>query len=110
MEASEDALSIENYYTETVKIITVTAPSDFSTAAASESCSTALGAINPVTGRDYFGQGQNFPHADYKLFTDATVTESQKVTWDSKRFDVVFVKDTFNMGHHNLAYLKRVIS
>ena len=102
-------MSIERYYTETVKIITVTEPSDFSTVARSESCSTAVGAINPVSGRDYFAQGQNFPHADYKLFTSATITESNQVTWDGKRFDVVFVKDTFNMGHHNLAYLQRVI-
>jgi len=100
---------IEDYYTETVKIITVTEPGDHSTSARTESCSTATAAVNPVSGRDYFAQGQNFPHADYKLFTAATITESNQVTWDSKRFDVVFVKDTLNKGHHNLAYLKRVI-
>lgn len=103
-------MAIEDYYTETVKIVTITAPTDHSTVAASESCSTATAAMNPVTGRDYFAQGQNFPHADYKMFTGATVTEANKVTWDSKRFDVVFVKDTLDMGHHNLAYLKRVVS
>ena len=101
---------IGDFYTETVKIITVTQPGDFSTGSVTESCSTATGAINPVSGRDYYAQGQNFPHADYKLFTDATITEANQVTWDSKRFDVVFVKDTLNMGHHNLAYLKKVIS
>lgn len=101
---------IEDFYSETVKIITVTEPADFSTATGSESCSTAVAAVNPVSGGDYFAQGQNFPHADYKLFTAADITEANQVTWDSKRFDVVFVKDTLNMGHHNTAYLRKVIA
>ena len=101
-------MSIQDYYTETVKIITVSEPSDHSTAAKSESCSTALGAINPVSGKDYFAQGQNFPHADYKLFTSATITESNQVAWSGERFDVVFVKNTFNMNHHNLCFLAKV--
>jgi len=103
-------MSIEKYYTETVKIITITQPGDHSTEVRSESCSTAMGAINPVSGEDFAGQGQNFPHADYKLFTGADITASNQVSWDSKRFDVIFVKDTFNMGHHNLALLQTVIT
>ena len=103
-------MSLQDYMTETVKIITVTLPGDHSTGAISESCSTAKAAVNPVSGADYFAQGQNFPHADYKVFTTATITESNQVTWSSKRFDVIFVKDTLNMGHHKLAYLRRVIS
>ena len=108
MEVCGDEM-IQDYFTETVKIITVTQPGDHTTALKSESCSTAVAAVNPVSGRDYFAQGQNFPHADYKLFTTATITESNQVTWSSKRFDVVFVKNTLNRNHHNLAYLKRVI-
>jgi hypothetical protein len=110
MAVCEGKLSIRDYFTETVKIITVTLPGDHSTAAITQSCSTARAAINPVSGRDYFAQGQNFPHADYKMFTTATVTEGKQVTWGGKRFDVIFVKDTFNMAHHKLAYLQRVIT
>lgn len=101
---------IEDFYTESVKIITITEPGDFATTVRVESCSTAPAAINPVSGRDYYAQGQNFPHADYKLFTGASITESNQVLWGTKRFDVVFVKNTFDMGHHNLAYLKKVMT
>ena len=104
-------MSIEKYYTETVKIITVTQPGDHSTGLRSESCSTAVGAINPRTGDDFAGQGQNFPHADYKFFCSdsVTITASNQVSWGGKRFDVIFVKDTFNRGHHKLSFLQTVI-
>ena len=105
-------MSIEKYYTETVKVITITEPANHSTALRTESCSTISAAINPKTGDDYTAQGQNFPHADYKLFCRSTVsiTESNQVSWGGKRFDVVFVKDTFNMAHHNLVLLQTVIN
>ena len=102
-------MSIEDFYTETVKIVTVTNPGAFSTSAKSESCSTAKAAVNPVSGMERFAGGHNDVFADYKLFCSDTVTltESNRVLYGSDYYNVVFVKDTLNMGHHKLAYLKK---
>jgi len=101
-------MSLPNYYTETVKVITVTAPDQFSTLDFSESCSTASGAVNPTGGIETFAGGHNQVFADYKLFVSSTVsiTETNKVRWNSKEFNVVFVKNTLNRGHHKLVFLK----
>ena len=40
-------MSLSDYYTQTVKIVTVTSPDDFSTGDFSESCATEKAAINP---------------------------------------------------------------
>ena len=100
---------IEAYYTETVKIVTVSNPTDYSTSARTESCSTITAAINPVTGYERFAGGKNDVFADYKLFCSDTVTltEVNRVKWGTQVFNVAFVKDTFNLGHHKLVYLKR---
>ena len=102
-------MSIENYYTEKVKVVTGSNPTDFSTVARTESCSTISAAINPVSGYERFAGGKNDVFADYKLFCSDTVvlTEANRVKWGTQVFNVVFVKDTLNMGHHKLSYLKR---
>ena len=102
-------MSIENYYTETVKIVTVTAPGDFSTEAGSESCSTALAAVNPNTGREQFAGGRNDVFADYKMFCSdtVTITEQNRVLYAGSYYNVVFVKDTLNKGHHKLSFLQK---
>lgn len=102
-------MSIANYYTETVKIVTVTNPSDFSTAAVSRSCSTASAAVNPVSGSKQFAGGHNEVYADYKMFCSdtVTITSTNQVLYASEYYNVVFVKDTLNKGHHKLVYLKK---
>ena len=101
-------VSIEDYYTETIKIITVSSTSQFSTVGYTESCSTASAAVNPVGGVESFTGGHNEMFADYKAFMSDTVsiTDTQAVTWSGERFNVVFVKDTLNKGHHKLVFLK----
>lgn len=101
-------MSLRDYYTETVKVVTVTAPDDFSTSDFSESCSTATAAVSPVNGVENFAGGHNEVFADYKMFVSDTVSvdEQNVVTWNGKRLNVVFVKDTLNMGHHKLVFLK----
>ena len=99
---------IEDYYTETAYIVTVTQPGDFSTSTQTLSKTTIQCAINPVSGRERFAGGQNGAFADYKLFCadSVTLTEGKRIQWASKDYNVVFVKDTLNRGHHKLAYLK----
>jgi hypothetical protein len=101
-------VSLADYYDQTIKIVTVTPPSQFSTGPFNESCSTAIAAVNPVRGVETFTGGKNEAFADYKAFMSSTVSvdESKVVTWDSKRLNVVFVKDTLDRGHHKLVFLK----
>ena len=101
-------MSISKYYDQTIKVITVTEPADFSSAAFSESCSTAVAAVNPVNGVKTFTGGRNEIYADYKAFMSSTVAidETKRVRWSGKDFNVVFVKNTFSMNHHKLVFLK----
>lgn len=102
-------MSIENYYTETASVITVTKPSDFSTSGITESSASFACAINPNTGFETFAGGRNDVFADYKVFCSdtVTITEQNRVAWAGQDFNVVFVKDTFNRGHHKLVFLQR---
>jgi len=105
-----DMVSIEDYYTETIKVVSITnSTNEFSTVKPAESCSTFMGAINPSNGAEYFTAGRNFPDADYKLFCsdDVSIDEQDRILWGGDTFNVVFVKDTFNMGHHKKVLLKR---
>ena len=105
-------MAIEDYYTETITKITVTnSTDDFSTADQTLTSATFSGAINPRNGAEFFAGGRNFPDADYKLFCSDTVTldEQDRIRWSGSTFNIVFVKDTFNMAHHKLCLLKRNI-
>jgi len=101
-------MSLPNYYDQTIKVITVTAPDQFSTADFTESCATEVAAVNPVNGVESFSGGQNHVFADYKVFMSATaaITETNRVRWNSKELNVVFVKNTLARGHHKLVFLK----
>lgn len=103
-------MSLSDYYTETIKVITITPPDQFAATSSyfAESCSTAIAAVNPTGGIETFAGGRNEVFADYKAFVSSTVaiTESNVVTWNSKRLNVVFVKDTLDRGHHKLVFLK----
>jgi len=101
-------MSIDKYYDQTIKVITVTAPAQFSSAAFSESCSTATAYMNPVNGVETFTGGRNEIFADYKAFMSSTVAidETKRVRWAGKDYNVVFVKNTGQMGHHKRVLLK----
>lgn len=103
-------MSIERFYTETVKVITVTRADDFSSADGAESCSTVSAAINPSGAVETFGAGRNEVFADYKAFMSDTVSvdEQDRISWSGSTFNVVFVKDTFNKGHHKMVLLKSI--
>jgi len=102
-------MSIENYYTESASVITVANPTDFSTSPITETTVAITCAINPNTGREQFSGMRNDVFADYKMFCSDTVTltEQNRVVWAGQSFNVVFVKDTFNMGHHKLSFLQK---
>lgn len=101
-------MSLQDYYDQTIKVVTVSPPDQFSTIGAIESCSTEVAAVNPVNGVETFAGGKNEAFADYKAFMSSTVSidESKVVTWGSERLNVVFVKNTLNRGHHKLVFLK----
>jgi len=102
-------MSIEDFYTETASLITVSNPTDFSTSLKTETTVSFSCAINPVSGHKQFAGGKNEVYADYKLFCSDTVafTEAKRVKWASQYYNVVFIKDTFNLGHHKTVYLKK---
>jgi len=99
---------IADFYTETAYVVTRTKPADFSTSTQALSKTTIRCAINPVSGNERIAGGKNSVYADYKLFCSDSVNlaEGKYIEWQSNTYNVVFVKDTFNMGHHKLAYLK----
>lgn len=101
-------MSITDYYDQTIKVITVTAPAAFTTNAFAESCSTAVAYMNPSKGVESFAGGRNELFADYKAFMSSTVAidETKRVRWSGKDYNVVFVKNTGQMNHHKLVFLK----
>lgn len=93
---------IEDYYTQSASVITVTKPSDFSTAAIATSATTIACSMNPVSGGERFAGGKNDVFIDYKMHCSSTVTinEQKRILWSGTYYDVVFVKNTLQMGHH----------
>ena len=103
----ERNISIEDYYNSTGKVITISTGTWGSTYV--ESCATIRCGLNPASGNEIFIAEREGLMADYKMFCDADVSidETKKFTENSIDYDVVFVKDTFNMGHHKKVMLKR---
>ena len=101
-------MSIQDFYTQTVKVVTVTEPGQFSTAAGAESCATASAAINPVSGTEVDAGGGNMAFADYRAYMSSTVSidTTNRLLWGSTYFNVLFVKDTMQMGHHLTVFLR----
>jgi SPP1 family predicted phage head-tail adaptor len=100
---------IEDHYDQTVYIQKLTTGSSWGVADAWSDSSTILAAMNPVSGRERFAAEKEGLLADYKMFCGTTVTldESRRVKWNDKTYNVIFVKDTLNKGHHLNAMLKR---
>ena len=108
-ESSGYGMSIENYYDQTVYVQKVTTSTAWGSTESWASSSTIVAAMNPVSGKELFIGEKETVYADYKMFCDAgtTIDETRRVYWDSKIYDVVFVKDTFKMGHHLKVLLKK---
>ena len=104
---------IENFYTESISIMSRTTSTGWNGEVAwttSVSVEAFQAAINPMSGREVLSADKKTVLADYKLFCGDTVsfTERDRLKWGTKTFDVVFVKDTFNMGHHKNVLLKEL--
>ena len=63
--------------------------------------------MNPVSGNERFASGRQTPYATWKMFYSdtVTITDRSRVVYSGDSYDVVFVKDTLNKGHHKLVYL-----
>ena len=104
---------ISDYYTESVSRMTRSTASAWNTETAwstSASVQAFDAAVNPISGVERIAGGRTQLMADYKMFCSDTVTltEKDRVKWGSKTFDVVFVKDTLDMGHHKKVLLKEL--
>lgn len=102
---------IDDYYTESIYIMSRTTSTGWddevvwSTSALVE---PFMGAINPMGGAEVIAEDKKTVLADWKLFCSDTVSfyERDHLKWGAKTFDVVFIKDTFNFGHHKNCLLK----
>lgn len=104
---------IEDYYSESVSRMTRSTASAWGTETSwstSASVQAFDAAINPISGIERIGGDRIQLMADYKMFCSDTVTltEKDRVKWGDVTFDVVFVKDTFDMGHHKKVLLKQL--
>jgi len=99
---------ISDYYTESAVVLSRSTSTGWGSAITYGSGSTIECAINPVAGLERFPAERRELMADYKLFCSDTVSidETKRVTYSGDTFDVVFVKDTLNMGHHKKVLMK----
>ena len=102
-------MSIEDYYTDTGYILKSTLSTAWGSTEGWNTSSTFACALNPVTGNEVFVGEKETVYADYKMFCGDTVTinETRRFKCDNKIYDIVFVKDTFSMGHHLKVLLKK---
>lgn len=98
---------IEDYYTESVVLYSQTTSTGWGSESGWSAGSTILAAVNPASGRESFTAGKDVAYADYKLYCSDTVsiTDRQRVVYAGDTYDVRFVKDTFDMGHHKKVLL-----
>jgi hypothetical protein len=104
---------IDNYYTESISIMTRTTSTGWNDEVAWSTSALVdpfLGAINPMGGHEVLAEDKKTVLADWKLFCSDTVNfyERDHLKWSGKTFDVVFIKDTFNFGHHKNVLLKKL--
>lgn len=98
---------ISRYYTESVAILAESTSTAWGNEPAWGSGTTITAAMNPVSGQERFASGRPTPYATWKMFCSDTVsiTDRNRVVYSGDSFDVVFVKDTLDKGHHKLVYL-----
>lgn len=100
-------MAIQDYFTQTVSLITLSTGAWGSTGTRTTVASFPA-AINPY-GTEVVRADKKTVFADYKMYCDSSrpVTEKSVVRWDGKDFDVIFVKDTLIKGKHKRVLLKR---
>ena len=99
---------ISDYYTETVVLLTQSTSTGWGNEPGwSTSGTTVSAAVNPASGRETFAGMKETQMVSYKMYCSDTVTidDSYRVQYAGDTFDVIFVKDTLNMGHHKTVYL-----
>ena len=99
---------ISDYYTESAVLQVLTTSTGWGGEESYTDSSTIACAINPIAGLERIAADRKTLFADYKLFCSDTVSvdETYRLTWSENTFDVMFVKDTLNMGHHKKILLK----
>ena len=97
---------IEDYYTERPVIISQTTSTGWAEPGWGTP-TTIDAAVNPASGNERFSAGKVTRFADYKMYCSDTVTlnVTQRVRYGGDTFEVAFVKDTLNMGHHKKVLL-----
>jgi head-tail adaptor len=106
-------MSIEDYYTESVSIMRYTTSTGWGDEpgwSTSSEAAAISASVNPIGGMERYAQDRVTLFADYKLHCSSTVDldENDRVKWGTKMFNVVFVKDTLDMGHHKSVLMKGV--
>ena len=101
---------IENYYTESPVLYSQTTSTGYGSEPGWGTPTTIAAAVNPASGHETFVSGRDVAYADYKLYCSDTVsiTVSNRVVYSGDTFNVVFVKDTLNKGHHKKVLLQYV--
>ena len=98
---------ISDYYTETAVIYSISTSVGWNSEPQWTAGATVSAAINPSAGNERIAAGKETVFVNYKMYCSDTVsiTEANRVVYAGSTFDVVFVKDTLNMGHHKVVYL-----
>ena len=99
---------IEDYYTESAVIYSLTTSTGWGSETAFTAGSTISAAINPASGNERFSAGKVTEFADYKLYCSDTVSlnATQRIVYAGSTFEVGFVKDTFDKSHHKKVMLR----
>lgn len=102
---------IKDYYVSQFSIMSRSTGPAWGTETAWTTGSSAAkaGWLNPVSAGEMIIGEKKTVLFDYKLFCSSTesIGERQRIKSGSAIYDVVFVKNTLNMDHHLLLYLKR---
>jgi len=95
-------MSIETYYTESPVIYSMTTSTGWGNEPAWAVGATIAAAVNPASGREQYSAGRVTAYADYKMYCSDTVSLDvhDRIVYGGDTFEVVFVKDTLNRGHH----------
>ena len=100
-------MSIETYYTQSPVIYSMTTSTGWGGEPAWSAGSTIAAAVNPSNGREQYSAGRVTAYADYKMYCSDTVSldVNDRIVYGGDTFEVVFVKDTLNKGHHKKVLL-----
>jgi hypothetical protein len=99
---------IEDFYNDDFILKTQTTSTGWGSEPGWSTGAAYKGAINPTRGNERLSADKQYTFADYKLFCSSTVpiTDKDLVAYAGTDYNVQFVKNTFAMDHHKLAFLK----